>query len=153
MSGNLLEINDLHVNVGEKKILKGLNLSIPFNEIHAIMGPNGSGKSVLSNVLSGNEDYKVTSGQIIFKNENIIELKPNEISNLGLFMAFQYPVEIPGVTLMNFLKTIHEANRKANSLEKLGPSDFLKYVREKATILGINDEVLKIQLNVGFSGG
>ena len=79
MNGNLLEINDLHVNVGEKEILKGLNLSIPFNEIHAIMGPNGSGKSVLSNVLSGNEDYKVTSGQIIFKNENIIELKPNEI--------------------------------------------------------------------------
>ena len=153
MSGNLLEINDLHVNAGEKEILKGLNLSIPFNEIHAIMGPNGSGKSVLSNVLSGNEDYKVTSGQIIFKNENIIELKPNEISNLGLFMAFQYPVEIPGVTLMNFLKTIHEANRKANSLEKLGPSDFLKYVREKAKILGINDEVLKRQLNVGFSGG
>ena len=116
------------------------------------MGPNGSGKSVLSNVLSGKEDYKVTSGQIIFKNKNITELKPNEISNLGLFMAFQYPVEIPGVTLMNFLKTIHEANRRANGLEILGPSDFLKYVREKAEILGINDEVLKRQLNVGFSG-
>ena len=153
MSGNLLEINDLHVNAEDKEILKGLNLSIPFNEIHAIMGPNGSGKSVLSNVLSGNEDYKVTSGQIIFKNKNITELKPNEISNLGLFMAFQYPLEIPGVTIMNFLKTIHEANRRANGLEVLGPSDFLKYVREKAEILGINDEVLKRQLNVGFSGG
>ena len=153
MSGNLLEIDDLHVKAGEKEILKGLSLSVPFNEIHAIMGPNGAGKSVLSNVLSGKEDYKITSGKIIFKNENITELEPNEISNLGLFMAFQYPVEIPGVTLMNFLKTIHEANRKANGLEVLGPSDFLKYVREKAGILGINDEVLKRQLNVGFSGG
>ena len=153
MSGNLLEIVDLHVKAGEKEILKGLSLSIPFNEIHAIMGPNGAGKSVLSNVLSGKEDYQITSGKIIFKNENITELQPNEISNLGLFMAFQYPVEIPGVTLMNFLKTIHEANRKANGLEVLGPSDFLKYVREKAGILGINDEVLKRQLNVGFSGG
>ena len=153
MSVNLLEIDDLHVKAGEKEILKGLSLSVPFNEIHAIMGPNGAGKSVLSNVLSGKEDYKITSGKIIFKNENITELEPNEISNLGLFMAFQYPVEIPGVTLMNFLKTIHEANRKANGLEVLGPSDFLKYVREKAGILGINDEVLKRQLNVGFSGG
>ena len=97
MSVNLLEIDDLHVKAGEKEILKGLSLSIPFNEIHAIMGPNGAGKSVLSNVLSGKEDYKITSGKIIFKNENITELQPNEISNLGLFMAFQYPVEIPGV--------------------------------------------------------
>ena len=153
MSGNLLEIDDLHVKAGEKEIWKGFSLSIPFNEIHAIMGPNGAWKSVLTNVLSGKEDYKITSGKIIFKNENITELQPNEISNLGLFMAFQYPVEIPGVTLMNFLKTIHEANRKANGLEVLGPSDFLKYVREKAGILGINDEVLKRQLNVGFSGG
>tara|TARA_Y100001970_G_scaffold46437_1_gene58425 strand:+ start:1154 stop:1903 length:750 start_codon:yes stop_codon:yes gene_type:complete len=153
MTENLLEIRGLHVKAGEKEILKGLNLSIPFNEIHAIMGPNGAGKSVLSNVLSGKEDYKVTSGEIFFKNEDITEYKPNEISNLGLFMAFQYPVEIPGVTLMNFLKTIHEANRKSNGLEVLGPSDFLKYVREKAGILGIDDDVLKRQLNVGFSGG
>ena len=102
MSGNLLEIDDLHVKAGEKEILKGLSLSVPFNEIHAIMGPNGAGKSVLSNVLSGKEDYKITSGKIIFKNENITELEPNEISNLGLFMAFQYPVEIPGVTSVSY---------------------------------------------------
>ena len=91
---------------------------------YAIMGPNGAGKSVLSNVLSGKEDYKITSGKITFKNENITELQPNEISNLGLFMAFQYPVEIPGVTLMNFLKTIHEANRKANGLEVLDKGNY-----------------------------
>lgn len=153
MNQNLLEIKNLHVKVKEKEILKGLNLSIPYNETHAIMGPNGAGKSVLSNVLSGNDNYSITDGQIFFKDEDISDLKPNEISNLGLFMAFQYPVEIPGVTIMNFLKTIHESKRRANGLEPFGPSDFLKYVRKKAKILGIDDEVLKRQLNVGFSGG
>jgi len=153
MSKELLNIKDLHVDAEGKKILKGLNLIIPMNEIHVIMGPNGSGKSVLSNVLSGKENYKVTSGNIKFCGKNIINLLPNEISNLGLFMAFQYPVEIPGVTIMNFLKTIHESKRRASGKEPLSPSEFLNYVREKAEILGLDDEVLKRQLNVGFSGG
>ncbi|MEC7380976.1 MAG: Fe-S cluster assembly ATPase SufC [Pseudomonadota bacterium] len=153
MSKNLLEISNLYVEAEGKKILKGLTLNIPVGEVHAIMGPNGSGKSVLSNVLSGKEDYNIKSGKIKFRGKDITKLPPNEISNLGLFMAFQYPVEIPGVTIMNFLKTIHESKRKANGLEPLNPKEFLKLVREKSNTLGIDDEVLKRQLNVGFSGG
>ena len=153
MSKELLNIKDLHVDVEGKEILKGLTLNINMNEIHVIMGPNGAGKSVLSNVLSGKENYNVTAGSIKFCGKDIVNLLPNEISNLGLFMAFQYPVEIPGVTIMNFLKTIHESKRKANGNEPFSPSEFLNYVREKAEILGLNDEVLKRQLNVGFSGG
>ena len=106
MRKNLLEISNLHVEAEGKKILKGLSLTIPVGEIHAIMGPNGSGKSVLSNVLSGKEDYKIKSGKIKFRGKDITKLPPNEISNLGLFMAFQYPIEIPGVTIMN-LSLIH----------------------------------------------
>ena len=153
MKKNLLEINNLHVEAEGKKILEGLSLTIPVGEIHAIMGPNGSGKSVLSNVLSGKEDYKIKSGKIKFRGKDITKLPPNEISNLGLFMAFQYPIEIPGVTIMNFLKTIHETKRKANGLEPLSPKEFLNFIREKSKILGIDEDVLKRQLNVGFSGG
>ena len=133
--------------------MKNVDLAIPVGLLTCITGVSGSGKSTLSNVLAGNDGYNITSGSIEFCKKNLINLSPNERSNLGLFLAFQYPIEIPGVSIMNFLKTISECNRKTKGLEPLKPSDFLKLVKEKAKILGIEDDDLKRQFNVGFSGG
>ena len=130
-----------------------LNLKINKGEIHAIMGPNGSGKSTLSNVLAGKNGYNITSGDILFCEENLLDFSPDERANKGIFLAFQYPVEIPGVTNINFIKTAMESNREFQGLDPLKPGDFLKLIKEKAELLGIPEDRLKRQLNVGFSGG
>ena len=149
----MLRINDLAASVAEKKILKGINLQIKPGEVHAIMGPNGSGKSTLANVLTGKEDYIVTAGEVTFKNTNLLDLSPDERSHLGVYQAFQYPVEIPGVTNINFLKTIINAKRKAEKLDEINPMEFLQEVKAKIKVLGMNDELLYRAVNEGFSGG
>ncbi len=150
---NLLNIDNLHASIGEEKILNGFSLKINSGETHAIMGPNGSGKSTLSYVLSGKEDYNVTHGNIFLKNENIIELSADERSKLGLFLAFQYPIELPGVTGMTFLRTIINSSRVARGLPELEGIELVKIIREKATELNISQDMLKRFVNVGFSGG
>ena len=149
----MLEIKNLHVSVDGKEILKGIDLSIRAGEVHAIMGPNGSGKSTLSYVLSGREGYEVTEGSIRFKGRDPSELNVDERAAAGIFLAFQYPIEIPGVTTMTFLKTALNAQRKARGQDELDAVRFLKLVREKAKPLNVPDEMLKRALNVGFSGG
>ena len=148
-----LNINNLSVSVDKKNIINNLNLKINQGEIHAVMGPNGSGKSTLSNVLAGKDGYSITNGNISFCEENLLEFSPDERANKGIFLAFQYPVEIPGVTNINFIKTALESKREFNGLDPLKPADFLKLIREKAKILGIPEDRLKRQLNVDFSGG
>ena len=149
----MLEIKNLHVSIDGKKILKGLNLDVKPGEIHAIMGPNGSGKSTISSVIARNEDYEVTEGSIFYKNENIEDLSPEERANKGIFMSFQYPVEIPGITVTNFIKTAINSNLKARGEKEMSASVMLKKIREKANLLEIDSKFLSRSLNEGFSGG
>jgi len=153
MSNDFLNIKSLSVKVDDKLIINNLSLSIGRGEVHAIMGPNGSGKSTLSNILAGKDGYTIVNGSIDFSGEDLISLEPNERANKGIFLAFQYPVEIPGVTNINFIKTALESNRKYRGLEPIKPGEFLKLIKEKSKILGIPEDRLKRQLNVGFSGG
>ena len=151
----MLYIKNLNVELEDekKKILNGVNLDINAGEVHAIMGPNGSGKSTLSYVLSGKDGYRVTEGSATFEGREILELSPDERASLGLFLAFQYPVEIPGVGNMTFLRTALNSQRKSRGVEELSAAEFLKIVREKAKNLKIDAEMLKRPVNVGFSGG
>jgi Fe-S cluster assembly ATP-binding protein len=149
----MLSIDNLHASVEGKPILNGINLDVRAGEIHAIMGPNGSGKSTLSSVIAGNEDYDVTKGDIVFKSENIIELSPEERAHKGIFMSFQYPVEIPGVTVTNFIKTAINSNLKARGESEMPAKQMLKKIREKAELLEIDSRFLSRSLNEGFSGG
>ncbi|MBE6462705.1 MAG: Fe-S cluster assembly ATPase SufC [Alphaproteobacteria bacterium] len=150
---HLLEIKNLYASVGDKEIIKGLNLTINEGEVHAIMGPNGAGKSSLSYVLSGKEGYVVTSGEILFKGKNLLDMSVEERAREGLFLSLQYPTEIPGVVVSNFLKHSLNAIRKYNNEEELDTLSFMKLLRKEAETLGINQEMLKRFVNVGFSGG
>jgi len=149
----LIEIRDLHVAVGGKEILKGLSLSIPAGEVHAVMGPNGSGKSTLSYTIAGREGYEVTSGDILYKGETILGLAPEERAAKGIFLALQYPIEIPGVTTMTFLRTAVNAQRKARGQQPMDAAQFLRAVRARGKALNVGDDMLKRPLNAGFSGG
>ncbi len=149
----LLEIKNLHARVDDKPILNGLNLAIDGGEVHAIMGPNGSGKSTLSYVLSGRQGYEVTDGEVLFDGKNLLEMEADERAREGVFLAFQYPVEIPGVTGVTFLRTAVNAVRKHHGESPFDAMDFVKFVREKATGLNISDDMLKRAVNTGFSGG
>jgi Fe-S cluster assembly ATP-binding protein len=149
----MLTINNLHVSIGDKKILNGLSLHVKPGEVAAIMGPNGSGKSTLSYVIAGREDYEVTEGEILLDGENILEMEPHERAHAGLFLAFQYPLEIPGVATMTFLKAALNAQRRAKGEAELSTPDFMKRVNAAADKLGIARDFLKRPLNVGFSGG
>ena len=149
----MLEIVNLHASVDGQPILKGINLRIGAGEVHAIMGPNGSGKSTLSNVIAGREDYEITEGDIRFHGESILELAPEERAHLGVFLSFQYPVEIPGVTVSNFIKTAINESKKARGEEPLDASSMLKKMREKMDLLEMDKGFLSRSLNGGFSGG
>lgn len=150
----MLDIKNLHAKIEEgTEILKGINLQIKPGEVHAIMGPNGAGKSTLSSVIAGKDEYEVTDGEIIFEDENIIEDKPEDRAHKGVFMSFQYPVEIPGVSVINFIKAAVNETRKANGLENLPAKEMLALVREKAAALDIKTDFLARSLNEGFSGG
>lgn len=149
----MLEIENLHVDVEDRKILKGIDLKIGAGEVHAIMGPNGSGKSTLSHILAGRDGYEITEGSIRFKGVDLVEMEPNERAAAGLFLAFQYPIEIPGVATMTFLKTALNAQRAARGEDELTTPAFMKLVKEKSEQLKISQEMLRRPLNVGFSGG
>ncbi len=151
----MLEIKNLHVKIAdeEREILKGLSLKIPKGEVHAIMGPNGSGKSTLAYVLAGREDYEVTEGDILWNGESLLDMEPEERAAKGVFLAFQYPMEIPGVASLTFLRTAANAVRKARGEPELSTPEFMKLIREKAERLNIDMEMLKRPVNVGFSGG
>ncbi|MCC6840163.1 MAG: Fe-S cluster assembly ATPase SufC [Flavobacteriales bacterium] len=149
----MLKINGLQASIGDKQILKGLNLAVKAGEVHAIMGPNGSGKSTLANVLAGREDYEVTSGTISYQGEDLLPLAPEERAWKGLFLAFQYPVEIPGVSNLNFLRTALNEKRIANGQPEMGGKDFLALVRERAKLVEMEPDLMNRNLNVGFSGG
>ena len=149
----MLKIKDLHAGVEDKKILKGIDLEMKPGEIHAIMGPNGSGKSTLASVITGKEDFEVTQGKILFEGEDLDDLSPEERAHRGIFLSFQYPVEIPGVTVTNFMKTAINETRKARGLEEMPANEMLRQIREKADLLEIDRKFLSRSLNEGFSGG
>lgn len=149
----MLKIKNLHANVEGKEILKGINLEIKAGEVHAIMGPNGSGKSTLASVIAGKEEYEQTEGEIILENEEISELEADERARKGVFLSFQYPVEIPGVSVTNFIKTAINETRKAQGLEEMPAKDMLKKIKEKSELLEIKRGFLSRSLNEGFSGG
>jgi len=149
----MLSIKNLHARVEDKDILKGINLEVKAGEVHAIMGPNGSGKSTLSSVIAGKEDYEVTDGEILLEGEDIGELAPEERAHKGVFLSFQYPVEIPGVSVTNFMKTAINESRKAKGQEEMPANEMLKLIREKSEMLEIDRKFLSRSLNEGFSGG
>jgi len=149
----MLKITDLHAHIDEKSILKGINLEIKPGEVHAIMGPNGSGKSTLASVIAGKEEYEVEKGKITFEGQNIDELSVEERAHKGIFLSFQYPVEIPGVTVTNFMKTSLNEMRKAKGLNDMPAKEMLKLIREKSELLEIDRKFLSRSLNQGFSGG
>jgi Fe-S cluster assembly ATP-binding protein len=149
----LLEVENLHVEIDGREILKGLDLTVKAGEVHAIMGPNGSGKSTLAYVLAGKDGYEPTSGEVRFNGKNIFDMAPDERAAAGLFLAFQYPLEIPGVATMTFLRTALNAQRKKRGEAELATPDFLKKVRDVAKKLGVDQEMLRRAVNVGFSGG
>ena len=151
----MLEIKNLHARIEdeEREILKGLSLSVKPGEVHAIMGPNGSGKSTLSYILSGRDGYEVTDGSVSFNGEDLLEMEPDERAAKGVFLAFQYPIEIPGVATMQFLKVALNAQRKARGEAELSTPDFMRFVKERAEKLNVSQEMLKRPVNVGFSGG
>ena len=153
MNDVLLKIKDLHAGIEGKEILKGVDLSIGRGQVHAIMGPNGAGKSTLSAVLTGRPDYKVTEGTVEYDGRNLLELTPEERSWAGIFLSFQYPIEIPGVSITNFMKTALNARRKAKGEPELKPAEFLKLLKEKMAFVQMKGEFAKREVNVGFSGG
>ena len=149
----MLSIKNLHASIGDKEILKGINLEIKAGEVHAIMGPNGAGKSTLSAVIAGNENYEVTDGQVILDGEDLAELAPEERAHKGVFLSFQYPVEIPGVSVTNFMRSAINETRKAKGQEEMPANEMLKLIREKSELLEIDRKFLSRSLNEGFSGG
>ncbi len=149
----MLDIKNLHATVDGKPILNGIDLSIAPGEVHAVMGPNGSGKSTLAYILTGRDGYEVTEGEVLFEGQDLLEMEPEERAAAGVFLAFQYPVEIPGVPNTTFLKEAANSVRKARGEKELDALGFLKFVREKTKALGISDEMLKRAVNAGFSGG
>jgi Fe-S cluster assembly ATP-binding protein len=149
----MLKINNLHASIEGKAILKGLNIEVKAGEVHAIMGPNGAGKSTLANIVAGKDEYEVTDGIIELNGEDISELAPEERAHNGVFLSFQYPVEIPGVSVTNFIKTAINETRKAKGLEDMPAKDMLKMIREKSELLEIDRKFLSRSLNEGFSGG
>lgn len=149
----MLEVKDLKANVAGKEILKGINLTVKAGEVHAIMGPNGSGKSTFAGALSGRELIEVTSGSILFEGKNLLELSPEDRARMGIFLGFQYPVEIPGVSMVNFMKTALGEIRKYRGLEPMSAGEFLKYMREKSALVELDSRLTNRAVNEGFSGG
>jgi Fe-S cluster assembly ATP-binding protein len=149
----MLIIKDLHVSINGKEIIKGINLEVKAGEVHAIMGPNGSGKSTLAAALAGREIFEITKGHVTYQGEDLLEMPAEERARKGLFLGFQYPVEIPGVSLVNFMKTAVNEHRKFNGLEPISASDFLKMMREKQDLVGLHTNLTNRSVNEGFSGG